>query len=51
MAAGKFDLAMGALLLFLTNFAAISFAGIAVFAALGFDPLTGIAAGAAYDAP
>lgn len=33
------ETAFGALLLFFTNFAAISFAGILVFAALGFRPL------------
>lgn len=32
-------IALGAMLLFLTNFAAISFAGIVVFVALGFRPL------------
>lgn len=41
LAIGRVDLAMGALLLFLTNFASISFAGIAVFAALGFRPENG----------
>lgn len=35
---GRWDVASGALLLFLTNLAAIAFAGIAVFAALGFRP-------------
>jgi len=34
----RLDLALGALLLFLTNFAAITFAGIIVFAMLGFRP-------------
>jgi uncharacterized hydrophobic protein (TIGR00271 family) len=33
------DISLGALLLFLTNFAAITFAGVIVFAALGFRPL------------
>jgi len=33
------SIALGAILLFLTNFAAISFAGIVVFIALGFRPL------------
>jgi uncharacterized hydrophobic protein (TIGR00271 family) len=41
LAIGRLDLALGALLLFLTNFAAISFAGITVFAALGFRPEQG----------
>jgi uncharacterized hydrophobic protein (TIGR00271 family) len=39
LAAGDVNVALGALLLFLTNFAAISFAGVAVFALLGFRPL------------
>lgn len=38
VAFGRWDVAGGALLLFLTNLAAIAFAGIAVFAALGFRP-------------
>lgn len=36
---GRADVSLGALLLFLTNFAAISFAGIVVFALLGFRPI------------
>ncbi|HLB46810.1 MAG TPA: DUF389 domain-containing protein [Anaerolineales bacterium] len=36
---GSIEVAFGALLLFLTNFAAISFAGMVVFALLGFRPL------------
>lgn len=36
---GRADVSLGALLLFLTNLAAISFAGILVFALLGFRPL------------
>ncbi len=36
---GRSEIALGALLLFLTNFVAISFAGIVVFAGLGFRPL------------
>jgi len=35
---GRSDVSLGALLLFLTNLVTISFAGIAVFAALGFRP-------------
>lgn len=35
---GRLDVASGAFLLFLTNFMAISFAGIVVFAGLGFRP-------------
>lgn len=35
----NYSVALGALLLFLTNFVAISFAGIVVFVALGFRPL------------
>lgn len=38
VAFGRWDVAGGALLLFLTNLAAIAFSGIAVFAALGFRP-------------
>jgi uncharacterized membrane protein len=38
VAFGRWDVAGGALVLFLTNLAAIAFAGIAVFAALGFRP-------------
>jgi len=38
VAFGRWDVAGGALLLFLTNLTAIAFAGIAVFAALGFRP-------------
>lgn len=40
IAIGSQTTVLGALLLFLTNFAAISFAGIVVFAALGFRPRT-----------
>jgi uncharacterized hydrophobic protein (TIGR00271 family) len=39
IALGKIDAALGASLLFLTNLAAISFAGILIFALLGFRPL------------
>jgi len=39
LALQRFDVSGGALLLFFTNFAAISFAGIVVFALLGFRPL------------
>jgi uncharacterized hydrophobic protein (TIGR00271 family) len=39
IAFGRWDVAGGALLLFLTNLTAIALAGIAVFAALGFRPL------------
>ncbi len=39
LAANDTSVALGALLLFLTNLAAISFAGIAVFAFLGFRPV------------
>jgi uncharacterized membrane protein len=39
MAIGQWTVAIGALLLFVTNLAAISFAGILVFVALGFRPL------------
>jgi uncharacterized hydrophobic protein (TIGR00271 family) len=38
LALGRYDVALGALLLFTTNLVAISFAGIVVFAALGFRP-------------
>jgi uncharacterized hydrophobic protein (TIGR00271 family) len=38
IAIGRWDITMGALLLFLTNLASISFAGIMVSAALGFRP-------------
>jgi uncharacterized hydrophobic protein (TIGR00271 family) len=38
IAAGSSNLSLGALLLFVTNLTAISFAGIVVFAALGFRP-------------
>lgn len=38
IAVGRYDAALGALLLFATNMVAISFAGIIVFAALGFRP-------------
>ena len=39
VAVGNLEVALGALLLFLTNLAAISFAGIMVFVLLGFRPL------------
>lgn len=39
IAFGQWDVAGGALLLFLTNLTAIALAGVAVFAALGFRPL------------
>lgn len=39
LAIGRPQIALGALLLFLTNFAAISFAGIVIFVTLGFRPL------------
>ena len=41
LAIGRLELALGALLLFLTNFAAISFAGIGAFSVLGFRPAGG----------
>jgi uncharacterized hydrophobic protein (TIGR00271 family) len=39
LALGDFKIGLGALLLFLTNFSAISFAGIIVFVLMGFRPL------------
>jgi uncharacterized hydrophobic protein (TIGR00271 family) len=38
LSVGRWDVALGAILLFITNLAAISFAGILVFVALGFRP-------------
>jgi uncharacterized hydrophobic protein (TIGR00271 family) len=45
IALGRQEVILGALLLYLTNFTAISFAGILVFALLGFRPINSLKAG------